>query len=190
VQVQGAMTLDPYADRYAVHDLDLRVAGVLPSVRANTFTVRGDAAFEAQTDTLDITGLAVVFQGDIGLSTPLTGVDAQVTIPRLKTNMAFDEISLEKAAIKTSGRMDTVPFAFMLDAPALEITQQTVSGQSVQASFSREGAQSLTAKLTLSEIGGRAQSLQVGSVKLNGQVGRAGRSTEFTFDSALAGSLS
>src|SRR5690606_8992708 len=108
---------------------------------------------------------AVAFQGDIGLSMPLTGVDAQITVPRLRANMALDDITLERAAIKTSGRMDNVPFAFMADAPGLTITDQAVSGQPIQASFNREGTQALTAKLTLSEIGGRAQSLQVGSAK-------------------------
>lgn len=187
VQVQGAMMLDPYADRYAVRGLDLRVAGVLPSVRANAFTVRGDADVDAEARTVDVTGLAVAFQGDIGLSMPLTGVDAQITVPRLRANVALDDISLEKAAIKTSGRMDNVPFAFMLDAPGLTITDQAVSGQPVQASFNREGTQSLTAKLMLSEIGGRAQSLQVGRVSFTGQATRTDRTTDFTVQSALAG---
>lgn len=188
VQMQGAMMLDPHADRYAVQGLDLRVAGVLPSVRANTFTVRGNADVDAQAKTVDINGLAVAFQGDIALSMPLTGVDAQITVPRLRANMALDDISLEKAVIKTSGRMGNVPFAFLLDAPGLTITDQAVSGQPIQASFNREGTQSLSAKLTLSEIGGRAHSLQVGSVKLTGQAGRADRMTEFTAESALTGS--
>lgn len=188
VQLQGAMMLDPYADRYAVQGLDLRVAGVLPSVRANTFTVRGHVDVDAEARVLDINGLAVAFQGDIGLSMPLTGVDAQITVPRLRANVALDEISLDKAVVKTSGRMDNVPFAFMLDAPGLSITDQVVSGQPVQASFSREGTQPLTAKLTLSEIGGQAQSLQVGSVKLTGQSGQPDRVTEFTVKSSLTGS--
>lgn len=188
VQLQGAMMLDPYADRYAVQGLDLRVAGVLPSVRANTFTVRGDVDVDAEARVLDINGLAVAFQGDVGLSMPLTGVDAQITVPRLRANVALDEISLDKAVVKTSGRMDNVPFAFMLDAPGLSITNQAVSGQPVQASFSREGTQPLTAKLTLSEIGGQAQSLQVGSVKLTGQSGQPDRVIEFTVGSSLTGS--
>lgn len=187
VQVQGSMTLDPYADRYAVRGLDLRVAGVLPSVKANTFTVRGDADVDAGARTVDVSGLAAAFQGDIGLSVPLTGVDAQITVPRLKAGFALDEISLEKAVAKASGRMDNVPFAFALDAPGLSITGQEVSGQPVQASFSREGTQPLTAKLTLADIGGQAQNLQVGSVKLTGQAGQADRLTEFTVESSLTG---
>src|SRR5690606_34530918 len=106
VQVQGAMTLDPYADRYAVRGLDLRVVGVLPAVRANTFTVRGDVDVDAEAGTMEVNGLAIAFQGDIGLSMPLTGVDAQIAVPRLRANVELDEVSLERAAIKTSGRMD------------------------------------------------------------------------------------
>src|SRR5690606_11780350 len=143
---------------------------------------------DAEARVLDINGLAVAFQGDIGLSMPLTGVDAQITVPRLRANVALDEISLDKGVVKTSGRMDNVPFAFMLDAPGLSITDQVVSGQPVQASFTREGTQPLTAKLTLSEIGGQAQSLQVGSVKLTGQSGQPDRVTEFTVKSSLTGS--
>ncbi len=189
VQVQGAMMLDPYAERYAVRNLDLRVVGVLPSVRANTFAVRGDAAFDAALAAIDVSGLTVAFQGDIALATPLTGVEAQISAPKLAANLRKDELTLEKIGIKATGRMDSMPFAFALDAPGLQISDSAATGGAVKMSFTREGRQPLSARLAISEVAGNAERFEVASMSLQAQFRQGDRSTDLTVTSPLAGSL-
>jgi len=189
VQLQGAMLLDPRAASYAVRNLDLRVAGVLPSVRANTFSVRGNAAYDAAAGAIDVGGLAIAFQGDIGLSTPLTGVEAQISAPRILANPARDQLTLEKLGVKVTGRMDNVPFTLALDAPGLQITENAASGGAVKAAFTREGPQPLAVRLTTSEVTGNAARFEIANMQWNAQIKQAARNTELAATSALSASL-
>lgn len=188
VQLQGAMSLDPHAGRYAIGNLDLRVAGVLPSVRANQFTVRGNADFDAGASAINVSGLAVAFQGDIALSTPLTGVDAQITAPRLRARFGETELALEKLGIKASGRMDNLPFAFSLDAPDLRIANETASGGAMQMSFTREGSRPIGAKLSTSDVSGSADGFDIAKVNVLLTQRQGDRSGELSFSSPLRAS--
>ena len=189
VQAQGAMRFDPYGEVYAVRDLDLRVAGVLPSVKANTFTARGNASFDARAQAVDVTQLALVFQGDVALATPLTGVEAQIGAPRLSANLASGQLQLEKVVLKALGRIGEVPFTLGLDAPALQVTDETASGGPVQAAFTLDGPRPVSARLSVSELVGNAQRLQAATLDVQANLKQGERATAFTAVSPLAASL-
>lgn len=189
IQMQGRLTVAPYAERYAVKGLDLRVAGVLPSVKATTFTVRGDAAYDAARGALQVSGLNLVFQGDMALTTPMTGVDAQLNVPTLNADMRQGTIELEKSVVKASGRMGASPFSLSLNAPVLRITDQAAGGGPLQAAFTLDGEQTIDAKLSLSGLGGNAKHFEVDEMKLTATHKRGGRTAGIAAASPIVASL-
>ncbi|GAA5232492.1 AsmA family protein [Verticiella sediminum] len=176
VQVQGRLLVNPYAQRYAVHGLDLRMAGMLPSVRANSFALRGDVSLNLAEDDLDLTGLSAAFQGDLALPTPLSGVDAQVSAPRMALDLEGNLLQLDKVAAKVSGRADNMPFTAALDVPTLIITETSATGGPLTGTFTLDGPQAIDATLELSGLSGNVRQFDAKRLQVHAKLRQGDRS--------------
>lgn len=189
IQAQGRMTLAPDAGAYAVQALDLRVAGMLPGVRANTFSMRGNVSFNTHTQALDVSSLIAAFQGDVALATPLTSVEANLSAPQLMVDLAHDLIKLEKLSFKAQGKAGAAPFTVALDAPQLHVTQTEASSGPLQLLFQLEGNTPLEGKLALSEIAGNAKRFEVGKFTFDARHKQGDRQVHLAGSTPVTGSL-
>ena len=186
LNAQGMLTLDPAARRYAAQKLDFRLTGQLPDAQAKSLVARGNVAFNGREAALDVSGLEVLFQGDMNVaSTPLTGVEASVVVPKLSAHPANRQLQLEKLTVRATGAMSKNPFEIAMDAPALNISPSSAEGQALTGRVRLSGAQSVDATFSLTGISGNASELDISEAKLDANIKQGDRLIKTAFTTPL-----
>ncbi|MGS1109964.1 AsmA family protein [Achromobacter anxifer] len=181
---QALLTLDPSAKRYAAQKLDLRMDGKLPGAEAKSLAMRGNLAFNGQKSALDIAGLEVVFQGDVtDPAARATNVDASVAIPKLAIDPHKSQLQIEKLAIRAKGGVADGPFEFAVDAPALNISPASATGEALTGRVRISG---LDASFGLNGISGNAGELDIKEAKLDSTSKNGERIVKLNFASPLS----
>ncbi|RSE97958.1 AsmA family protein [Achromobacter aegrifaciens] len=181
---QALLTLDPSAKRYAAQKLDLRMDGKLPGAEAKSLAMRGNLAFNGQKSALDIAGLEVVFQGDVtDPAARATNVDASVAIPKLAIDPHKSQLQIEKLAIRAKGGVADGPFEFAVDAPALNISPASATGEALTGRVRISG---LDASFGLNGISGNAGELEIKEAKLDSTSKNGERIVKLNFASPLS----
>jgi AsmA protein len=181
---QALLTLDPSAKRYAAQKLDLRMDGKLPGAEAKSLAVRGNLAFNGRKSALDVAGLEVVFQGDItDPAARATNVDASVAIPKLAIDPHKSQLQIEKLAVRAKGGVADGPFEFAVDAPALNISPASATGEALTGRVRISG---LDASFGLNGISGNAGELDIKEAKLDSTSKNGERVVKLNFASPLS----
>ncbi|APX76304.1 AsmA family protein [Achromobacter insolitus] len=181
---QALLTLDPSAKRYAAQKLDLRMDGKLPGAEAKSLAMRGNLAFNGQKSALDVAGLEVVFQGDVtDPAARATNVDASVAIPKLAIDPHKSQLQIEKLAIRAKGGVEDGPFEFAVDAPALNISPASATGEALTGRVRISG---LDASFGLNGISGNAGELDIKEAKLDSTSKNGERVVKLNFASPLS----
>ncbi|MGY6273379.1 AsmA family protein [Achromobacter denitrificans] len=181
---QALLTLDPSAKRYAAQKLDLRMDGKLPGAEAKSLAMRGNLAFDGQKSALDVAGLEVVFQGDItDPAARATNVDASVAMPKLSIDPHKSQLQIEKLAIRAKGGVADGPFEFAVDAPALNISPASATGEALTGRVRISG---LDASFGLNGISGNAGELDIKEAKLDSTSKNGERVVKLNFASPLS----
>lgn len=180
---QALLTLDPSAKRYAAQKLDLRMDGKLPGAEAKSLAVRGNLAFNGQKSALDVAGLEVVFQGDItDPAARATGVEASVAMPKLAIDPHKSQLQIEKLAIRAKGGSADGPFELAVDAPALNISPASATGEALTGRVRVSG---LDASFGLNGISGNAAELDIKEAKVDSTSKNGDRVVKLNFASPL-----
>ncbi|MDQ8033283.1 MAG: AsmA family protein [Bordetella sp.] len=181
---QGLLRLNPSAKRYSAQKLDLRMDGLIPGAQAKSLAARGNVAFNGATSSLDVSGLELLFQGDItDPAAKMTGVEASMLVPRLAIDPHKTQLQLEKTAVRLKGAMPDGPFELALDAPGLAISPSAASGDGLTG---RVRAQGVDASFGLNGIGGNAYELDVKEVKFDGTFKQGERVVKTVFASPVS----
>ncbi|QCS63905.1 AsmA family protein [Achromobacter denitrificans] len=181
---QALLTLDPSAKRYAAQKLDLRMDGKLPGAEAKSLAMRGNLAFNGQKSALDVAGLEVVFQGDVtDPAARATNVDASVAMPKLSIDPHKSQLQIEKLAIRAKGGVADGPFEFAVDAPALNISPASATGEALTGRVRISG---LDASFGLNGISGNAGELDIKEAKLDSTSKKGERVVKLNFASPLS----
>ncbi len=181
---QALLTLDPSAKRYAAQKLDLRMDGKLPGAEAKSLAMRGNLAFNGQKSALDVAGLEVVFQGDVtDPAARATNVEASVAMPKLSIDPHKSQLQIEKLAIRAKGGVADGPFEFAVDAPALNISPASATGEALTGRVRISG---LDASFGLNGISGNATELDIKEAKLDSTSKKGERVVKLTFASPLS----
>jgi AsmA protein len=181
---QALLTLDPSAKRYAAQKLDLRMDGKLPGAEAKSLAMRGNLAFDGQKSALDVAGLEVVFQGDVtDPAARATNVDASVAMPKLSIDPHKSQLQIEKLAIRAKGGVADGPFEFAVDAPALNISPASATGEALTGRVRISG---LDASFGLNGISGNAGELDIKEAKLDSTSKNGERVVKLNFASPLS----
>jgi AsmA protein len=180
---QALLTLDPSAKRYAAQKLDLRLDGKLPGAEAKSLAMRGNLAFNGQKSSLDIAGLEVVFQGDItDPAARATNVEASVAMPKLAIDPHKSQLQIEKLAVRAKGGSDDGPFEVAVDAPALNISPTSATGEALTGRVRLSG---LDASFGLNGISGNAAELDIKEAKVDSTSKNGERVVKLNFASPL-----
>ncbi len=181
---QALLTLDPSAKRYAAQKLDLRMDGKLPGAEAKSLAVRGNLAFNGQKSALDVAGLEVVFQGEVtDPAARATNVEASVAMPKLSIDPHKNQLQIEKLAIRAKGGVADGPFEFAVDAPALNISPASATGEALTGRVRISG---LDASFGLNGISGNAGELDIKEAKLDSTSKNGERIVKLNFASPLS----
>ncbi|MFF7395584.1 AsmA family protein [Achromobacter sp. NPDC008082] len=180
---QALLTLDPSAKRYAAQKLDLRMDGKLPGAEAKSLAMRGNLAFNGQKSALDVAGLEVVFQGDItDPAARATGVEASVAMPKLSIDPHKSQLQIEKLAVRAKGGSADGPFELAVDAPALNISPASATGEALTGRVRVSG---LDASFGLNGISGNAAELDIKEAKVDSTSKNGDRVVKLNFASPL-----
>ena len=180
---QALLTLDPSAKRYAAQKLDLRLDGKLPGAEAKSLAMRGNLAFNGQKSSLDIAGLEVVFQGDItDPAARATNVEASVAMPKLAIDPHKSQLQIEKLAVRAKGGSGDGPFEIAVDAPALNISPTSATGEALTGRVRISG---LDASFGLNGISGNAAELDIKEAKVDSTSKNGERVVKLNFASPL-----
>lgn len=185
---QGLIKLDPAAMQYSAQRLDLRVEGSFPDLKAKALTARGNVSFDALIRSLDVSGLELVFQGEVP-GQQMTGVESSLAIPRLSIDPVRQHLKLEKLAVRARGAMQERPFELSLDAPALRLSAEDAKGDAVTGRWRIDGDDALDASFNLAGLSGSLDALEVREVKLDGALKQGDRLVKMQAASPLTASL-
>ena len=179
---QALLTLDPSAKRYAAQKLDLRVDGKLPGAEAKSLSMRGNLAFNGQKSALDLSALEVLFQGEI------TDPAARDQCRSQRGRAAVHGSAQEPAADRETGRarkggLADGPFEFAVDAPALNISPASATGEALTGRVRVGG---LDASFGLNGISGNAGELDIKEAKLDSTSKSGERIVKLNFASPLS----
>ncbi len=178
------LTLAPTLQNYAAQKLDLRIEGKLPGAQAKSLAVRGNLAFNGRKSALDVSGLEVVFQGEItDPALRATNVEASVGMPKLAIDPHKSQLQIEKLSMRAKGNLADGPFEFAVDAPALNISPLAASGEALTGRVRVEG---VDASFGLNGISGNAVELDIREAKLDSTIKKAERVVKLNFVSPLA----
>ncbi|AVJ29905.1 AsmA family protein [Achromobacter spanius] len=181
---QALLTLDPSAKRYAAQRLDLRMDGKLPGAEAKSLVMRGNLAFNGQKSALDVGGLELLFQGDVTEpSVKATNVEASVAIPKLAIDPHKSQLQIEKLAVRAKGGVADGPFELAVDAPALNISPASATGEALTGRVRISG---LDASFGLNGISGNAGELDIKEAKLDSTSKKGERVVKLNFASPLS----
>lgn len=178
VQAQARVTVTD-GSQVRFSGLDLRLDGVLPSVKASALTLRGNLNLDVADGGVRGENLTLAFQGDVALAPPLQGVDLQVAVRQLHYQWPADLLQVRQATVRAQGRLDGQAVGLQLDAPAVDIGTGQPS-QPLELRLQRNGPQSLDANFTLTDLHGTAQELLAGRLEVQGESSlRGGRRVQW-----------
>ncbi|CAM4046588.1 AsmA family protein [Bordetella muralis] len=178
---QGLLMLDPLARRFAAQKLDMRMDGNVLGAEAKSLSARGNLAFNGQTSSVDVSGLEILFQGNVpDQPSPMKNVEASVTIPKLAMDPHKLELQLDKLAVRAKGALPGGPFELAADAPGLNISPSEATGQALTG---RVRLQGLDASFGLNGISGNASELDIKEVKFDSTLTKGERVIKAAFSS-------
>ncbi|WP_459615627.1 AsmA family protein [Bordetella sp. 2513F-2] len=181
---RAQLTLDPVGQRYGAQKLDLRLEGIVPGAQAKNLSARGNVAYDGRTASLDISALEMLFAGEItDPALPMTAVEASVAMPKLAIDPHKRALQMDRVAVRLKGTRQGGPLEFAMDAPALNISPVSASGQALTG---RLRTQELDASFGFTGIGGNALELDIDEAKVDGTFKRGDRVVKTAFASPLS----
>jgi len=158
--------------------------GKLPGAEAKSLVMRGNLAFNGQKSALDVGGLELLFQGDVTEpSAKATNVEASVAIPKLAIDPHKSQLQIEKLAVRAKGGVADGPFELAVDAPALNISPASATGEALTGRVRISG---LDASFGLNGISGNAGELDIKEAKLDSTSKKGERVVKLNFASPLS----
>ncbi|MYN12892.1 AsmA family protein [Pusillimonas sp. TS35] len=164
---QGLLRLNPHDRIYSAQKFSLQASGVLGPLKAKTATVRGNFAYNALSELLDVSNIEVLVQGEASGEQALTGLETTLSVPRLRMDRGRAELSVEKLAYRAKGKRGVEDFDIAIDAPRLAISPESAKGEPVHATAKfTQPARVLAVALNMNGLGGNASRLSLKELKI------------------------
>lgn len=184
---QALLKLDPSTGHYSAQRFDVHMDGKLADAQAKSVAARGNMSFNDGTGKLDVAGLELVFQGDIpGKANPMSNVDVSIAMPKLVIDPHKSQFQIEKLAVRAKGGLAAGPFEFAMDAPGLNISPSSATGEALTGRVRLTGAEGVDASFGFTGISGNAAELDIREVKLDSTFKKGERTIKVGAASPLA----
>jgi AsmA protein len=115
--------------------------------------------------------------------------DFKAKAPKLAINLEAGQIIVDGVALSASGKRGDDGFDIKVDAPKLNVSKESASGEAITGTVKLTGKESLDAKFNLSGVKGSGKSLSIGEVKLDANAKQGERTVVALLSTALTANL-
>jgi AsmA protein len=164
---QALLQLNPNDQTYSAQKLNLQINGKLGQLDAKSMAVRGNLAYNAFSQMLNVSNLDVQVQGDVTGKEPIKGLETSLAVPQLKVDRSQAELRVERMSYRAKGQLPDRAFDIAFDAPNLAISPEAAQGEPVQGTLKFTKPDStLGVSLSLDGLGGNATRLTLKELKV------------------------
>ena len=115
--------------------------------------------------------------------------DFKAKAPRLAINLDAGQIIVDGVALSANGKRGEEGFDIKIDAPKLNVSKESASGEAITGTVKLTGAETLDAKFNLSGVKGSGKSLSISEVKLDANAKQGERTVAAVLSTALTANL-
>ena len=115
--------------------------------------------------------------------------DFKAKAPKLAVNLDAGQIIVDGVALSANGKRGEDGFDIKVDAPKLNVSKESASGEAITGTVKLTGSQTLDAKFNLSGVKGSGKSLSISEVKLDANAKQGERSVVALISTALTANL-
>ena len=115
--------------------------------------------------------------------------DFKAKAPKLAINLEAGQIIVDGVALSANGKRGEDSFDIKVDAPKLNVSRESASGEAITGTVKLTGAETLDAKFNLSGVKGSGKSLSIGEVKLDAHAKQGERTVVALLSTALTANL-
>ena len=115
--------------------------------------------------------------------------DFKAKAPKLAINLDAGQIIVDGVALSANGKRGEEGFDIKVDAPKLNVSKESASGEAITGTIKLTGAETLDAKFNLSGVKGSGKSLSIGEVKLDANAKQGERTVVALLSTALSANL-
>ena len=115
--------------------------------------------------------------------------DFKAKAPKLAINLDAGQIIVDGVALSANGKRGEEGFDIKIDAPKLNVSKESASGEAITGTIKLTGAETLDAKFNLSGVKGSGKSLSIGEVKLDANAKQGERTVAALISTALTANL-
>ena len=109
--------------------------------------------------------------------------------PKLAINLDAGQIIVDGVALSANGKRGEEGFDIKVDAPKLNVSKESASGEAITGTVKLTGAETLDAKFNLSGVKGSGKSLSISEVKLDANAKQGERTVAAVLSTALTANL-
>ena len=115
--------------------------------------------------------------------------DFKAKAPKLAVNLEAGQIMVDGVALSASGKRGDEGFDIKVDAPRLNVSRESASGDAITGAVKLTGKDNVDAKFNLSGVRGSGKALSIGEVKLDANVKQGERTVVARLTTALTANL-
>ncbi len=115
--------------------------------------------------------------------------DFKAKAPKLAINLDAGQIIVDGVSLSASGKRGDEGFDVKVDAPKLNVSKESATGEAITGTVKLTGKESLDAKFNLSGVKGSGKSLSINEVKLDASAKQGERSVVALLSTALTANL-
>ncbi len=115
--------------------------------------------------------------------------DFKAKAPKLAVNLDAGQILVDGVALSASGKRGDEGFDIKVDAPKLNVSKESASGEAITGTVKLTGKEQVDAKFNLSGVKGSGKSLSISEIKLDANVKEGERTIVALLSTALTANL-
>ena len=115
--------------------------------------------------------------------------DFKAKAPKLAINLDAGQIIVDGVALSANGKRGDDGFDVKVDAPKLNVSRESASGEAITGAVKLTGKDNLDAKFVLSGVKGSGKALSIGEVKLDANLKQGERTVVALLTTALTANL-
>ncbi|NEN76419.1 AsmA family protein [Pelistega sp. NLN82] len=170
LEINGLMSLDPIAKRYAFNRLEANFKGQWDQLNLNQATVKGNVVIDVLADALTGTDIDVSVRGQGTDTSNIKQFTTNLVAPTLEYNIPRLSLVLNGFKLNsTLERKDSQGLSLELSAPTLNISPSQAGGDPLRGELTlSSNVQRANLAFSLEKITGTASELNVDNINLSG----------------------
>ena len=200
LDAKGALDKEPFEIKLSAPKLDLNAKTMALATeklaleaKARHGTQSGSVKLEAAKIVADMGAHKLSVEGlNASGSGALPGLlinDFKAKAPKLAVNLEAGQIMVDGVALSASGKRGDDGFDIKVDAPKLNVSRESASGEAITGAVKLTGKDNVDVKFNLSGVKGSGKALSIGEVKLDANLKQGERTVVALLTTALTANL-